>query len=276
MKLSEVIKMEIAGCDYTSPKKIRKCLIERIGIEVSISEIKAIQQTLQEEFEKENLKREAASSEITDAQLSFIRVKSKPIEFEDEMVKAIIEGRKKITRRISQFGKETKCKYGYSGDFLYVKENYFDARPFKNMPLFSKGPDFYYKADGSFIGEHKWNSNMPREAARIFLKITEVTFEKLLDISEEDAILEGVEHIPGLTSYWKHYSPTLSFSKEQLKDAGCPICKTAKASFFSFWRKLYGASSVELNDDVWVISFDIVQIRKGKSLLSKAIETYKK
>lgn len=197
--------------------------------------------------------------EAIDAQQAFMIEKSKPISFDDEMVPAIIQGRKKMTRRILPFCGETKCRYGYSGDFLYVKEIYFDARPFKNTPLFANGPDFYYKANGSFIGEHKWSSNMPREAARIFLKITQVTVENLLDISEEDAILEGVERIPGLQS-WKHYSPTLSFSKDKLKDGGCPVCKTAKASFFSFWRKLYGASSVELNDLVWVISFDILCI----------------
>lgn len=216
---------------------------------------------------------EIISKEALDAQLAFMRAKSKPISFDDEMVTAVIYGRKKMTRRILPFKKEIPCPYD-SGDFLYVKESYFDARPFKNNPLFANGPDFYYKANGSFIGEHKWSNNMPREAARIFLQITqEVTVERLLDISEEDAILEGVERIPGLQSSWKHYSPTLSFSKDQLKDGGCPVCKTAKASFFSYWRKLYGASSVECNDQVWVISFDI---RKGKSLYAKAIDSYRK
>lgn len=46
MKLSEVIKMEIANCDETNPSKIRKLLINKIGVEVSIAEIKSIKDEL--------------------------------------------------------------------------------------------------------------------------------------------------------------------------------------------------------------------------------------
>jgi hypothetical protein len=42
MKLSAVIKMEIANCNLTNPSKIRKYLIDKIGTEVPIGEIENI------------------------------------------------------------------------------------------------------------------------------------------------------------------------------------------------------------------------------------------
>lgn len=48
MKLSELIKWAVANCEETSPSKIREHLIDELGVEVSIAEIKNIQKTLQE------------------------------------------------------------------------------------------------------------------------------------------------------------------------------------------------------------------------------------
>lgn len=52
MKLSEHIKWAVASCEETDPSLIRKYLIKEHGVEVCLTEIKAIQTTLQKEFER--------------------------------------------------------------------------------------------------------------------------------------------------------------------------------------------------------------------------------
>lgn len=136
----------------------------------------------------------------------------KPILFNTEMVRAILDGRKTCTRRLVKFlhgenpqwtgyvkdgpmlynGKNEPCvrKAPYqSGDILYVRETW------------SEWTDGYiYKAwEGPFPqpGESavmKWHPSihMPKEAARIFLKITDVRIERLHDIDIDGIRNEGL------------------------------------------------------------------------------------
>lgn len=98
----------------------------------------------------------------------------KPILFNIEMVRAIMEGRKTVTRRA------VKLPY-HPGDILWVRETW-------------NGDwcDHYiYKADGGsakaagYAAEPKWRPSihMPREAARLFLRVTDVRVERLQDIN---------------------------------------------------------------------------------------------
>jgi len=136
----------------------------------------------------------------------------KPILFNQEMVKAILEGRKTVTRRlvkqkITQFlsGKPkiwVKNKYSsktdelkppyQSGDILYVRETWCNK---------TKNGKYAYKADKpekpgflqACYEDAKWHPSihMPKEAARIFLKVVDVRVEKVKDITEKEAIKEG-------------------------------------------------------------------------------------
>ena len=148
----------------------------------------------------------------------------KPILFNTEMVRAILDGRKTCTRRLvkpqpdekhtyplgfvtdSTEKKEVGCfgfgineyggsiqyakpPYGYApGDILYVRETWSEL---------SSG--YEYKADGENI-DHlgnmiKWRPSihMPKEAARIWLKVTDVRVERLQEITSEQISREGVE-----------------------------------------------------------------------------------
>lgn len=133
----------------------------------------------------------------------------KPILFSGPMVKAIFEGRKTQTRRVvkrNAYGRVERngkqwhiedldavkaCPYGVSGDRLWVKET------FQIVPTGHAGTMPIYRADGDQdrIVPGKWKPSifMPRTASRLTLEITGVRVERLQDISQSDAIAEGVE-----------------------------------------------------------------------------------
>ena len=140
---------------------------------------------------------------------------TRPILFITEMVKAILDGRKTVTRRIIKHNVdailhspyhdghpevsdkaliEKLCNSPYRpGDILYIRETWYED-----------GYRFMYRADYScteifFKGGHevklKWHPSihMPKEAARIWLKVTDVRVERLQDITEDGAKAEGAK-----------------------------------------------------------------------------------
>ena len=116
------------------------------------------------------------------------------------------------------FNPWVRCPYGKAGDRLWVKEN----------------------------------GQMPRKAARILLEITEVRIERLLDITPQDAQMEGIESVwhDEMTDahLWKDYSG---------KSNGHIF---ARMSYFSLWDNLKGAGSSKMNPWVWVIKFKVLTI----------------
>lgn len=159
-------------------------------------------------------------------------VKMKPILFSTDMVIAIKEGRKRATRRVIKFSEGTtgrlpdngfvgdepylfypggikRPKYK-KGDILWVRETWCELYEMDGNDQIIYGTEkYYYAADNpdfpftDFIrpdGTHKdypvWKPSiyMPKEAARIFLKVTDVRVEKLQDITSLQIIKEGAMH----------------------------------------------------------------------------------
>lgn len=166
---------------------------------------------------------------------------TKPILFNTQMVRAILDGRKSCTRRIvkPQWEECPNCKYvhneciydnlaenvycarcGYPlvperrapyqpGDILYVRETWerfecwnCDGDERGNCPKEPKKSVldktcgcYMYRATDEISGDAKWHPSihMPKEAARIWLKVTNVRVERLQDISGEDLIKEGID-----------------------------------------------------------------------------------
>jgi hypothetical protein len=150
----------------------------------------------------------------------------KPILFNTEMVQAILEGRKSVTRRLikpqpdidllreQQVYAPVNQMHGlikhiryltvqsyikhqapyHEGDILYVRETWNTHQEFyKNgAPVFEE-PHYIYKADGVFMPHWKPSLHMPKEAARIFLRVKEIRVERLQDITSEQAKAEGVD-----------------------------------------------------------------------------------
>lgn len=143
----------------------------------------------------------------------------KPILFNTDMVRAILDGRKSCTRRIikPQWEECPHCKYVHN-EYIYDKlaENVYCARcgyplvPERRAP-YQPGDILYvresyselsfgyvYKADGENI-DHlgnviKWHPSihMPKEAARIWLKVIDVRVERLQEMWASDVPKEGI------------------------------------------------------------------------------------
>ena len=145
----------------------------------------------------------------------------------------------------------------HKGDILWVRETW-QTTWNENKNRW----DTIYKADGGYWidddGIMKWKPSiyMPKKAARIFLEVTNVRIERLRDISEDDAIAEGVEsfnHGYGGSPVGVWYKDYI-YGKFNLKP---------NFSFKSLWKKINGEDSWNVNPWVWVYEFKQVHHPKG-------------
>ncbi|HBM2003981.1 TPA: hypothetical protein LUK53_004691 [Escherichia coli] len=201
-------------------------------------------------------------------------MKERGMIFNDEMVRAILEGRKTQTRRPVKnvradnclvIRKPTKkrngvythvmdapehglCPFGNVGDRIWVRET-FNAFWLDNdviqeikdgVSLASELCD--YKADYSDSSKpaEGWTPSihMPRWASRILLEITDVRVERLHDMSEADAKAEGA-----FPATYKITPPEAVY----------------RVGFGDIWRGIYGQENWLSNPWVWVIEFKRIQ-----------------
>ena len=233
-------------------------------------------------------------------------MKYHPIQFSDEIVRAIIEGRKTQTRRVVKWpiysvrhhgtrrvftcdmaDKVNAClermaagenvhphdtvvtKYGLPGDRLWVREAW-NVCPedqcipgeYTQVSHWNRSQRIVYRAtvpssthpDHPEWGEQRWRSSMlmPRWASRIELEVVSARVERLQDISEEDALAEGV--------------PCSAWDEEDWVDSdGYPTCgdqraKRAREEFVDLWESINGKKAPwASNQFVWRIEFKKVQ-----------------
>lgn len=180
----------------------------------------------------------------------------KPVLFNTEMVRAILDGRKTVTRRIIKPQPEGRpvpmtksgCWPGYfaiqgtakvvrlpflPGDVLWVRETWAE------MPY-----GFVYRADDEepegWDPDDRWRPSihMPRETARIFLRVKDVRVERLQDISldppgpDNQTVREGFKYLCDFIATWNN----------TIKSADLPV---------------YGWDA---NPWVWVIEFERIII----------------
>ena len=201
----------------------------------------------------------------------------KPILFNTDMVKAILDGRKSCTRRVvkpqptARYG--TQCiKPPYQqGDILYIRETWerfecwnCDGDERGNCPkepkksVLDKACGCYmYRATDEISGDAKWHPSlhMPKEAARIFLRVTNVRVERLRDITVEDALAEGMDKYIRLNGELDENSII--------------------TSFIGVWNSTIKKSNLDsygwnANPWVWVIEFE--RCDKPESIVNIAVK----
>lgn len=219
----------------------------------------------------------------------------KPILFNTEMVRAILDGSKTCTRRVikpqpdekntyplgfitdSTEKKEVGCfgfaanEYGSSiqyvkppyryapGDILYVRETVWQKIGYY-LDIDGETKPSWYNEFKYVASDEKpetgWNYSwakrpsihMPKEAARIWIKVTDVSVERLQDIDGKGCVKEGIE-------------------EEPLKDIGDEF---VKGMFHDLWDSIIKKSDLDrygwdANPWVWVIEFELCKKPKGEN-----------
>lgn len=170
------------------------------------------------------------------------------------------------------------CPYGAISRKLWVRETwqgplFDDMDAYRAEPADFNKPEFcQYAADGGPAPEFmtiddelvcRWRPSihMPRWASRITLEITSVRVERLQDISEADAIAEGVEPWGQSGRHgqkWNCPPHVRRFGAgDNVEDVGfdgCPV-KDPREAYRGIWAAINGPGSWEANPFVWAISF---------------------
>jgi len=139
-------------------------------------------------------------------------MKERPILFNTDMVRALLDGRKTQTRRVVKpqpymnhdsraQGNTNLCPYGQIGDRLWVRETWayvpktaYAQSTGVHQIINPNNPDMaaVYKAGWERCAPSwKPSIHMQRWASRLTLEVTDVRVERVQDISEEDAKAEG-------------------------------------------------------------------------------------
>lgn len=220
-------------------------------------------------------------------------MKEIPILYSTPMIQAKLEGRKFQTRRIMKVQPEedcyfemkllidvvgpavclidynsgeknpyVRCPYGRVGDVLWARETWSKI----HYEGVDPEPTYLYKADGVGVtGIWKPSIHMPKVASRIWERITDIRVERLRDISEEDAISEGVQentcdNPAACPSFGKHGGCCGEgewFNYLDKNQEGEP-CYSAVESYRTLWERINGPGSWDLSPWVWVIESEIL------------------
>lgn len=157
------------------------------------------------------------------------------------------------------------------GDRLWVRETWRTEIRNDGIKPSTLAPStpVYYEAGGgdeeampSCAGRTRVSIHMPRWASRLTLTVTDVRVQRLQDISEEDAIAEGIERVdrgaaaPDGLHGWRYYKPSI-FTFSDGENAVC--CKDPRGSFQSLWEIINGNAAWDLNPWITAITFTVEQ-----------------
>lgn len=142
------------------------------------------------------------------------------------------------------------CSIRYAlGEVLYIKEPLFKTTLTNELVYMY---DQNNQVREAFKGQWQNKLFMPASAARVFVKITSIKCERLLDISDTDCIAEGIELVDDIFKTYLDY-----------ENKGFQA--TAKRSFISLYRfaNKISAKKEIANLWVWVYSFEYLKNYKN-------------
>lgn len=204
-------------------------------------------------------------------------MKERPILFNGNMIRAILDGRKTQTRRVikpqPELGKPwnwwtvdpvkmdipiAMCPYGIPGDRLWVRETWTEIswtphKPAEMPPstqvIYRATPDTGWTTDTTWENAWHWRPSihMPRWASRITLEVTGVGVERVQAITDEDARAEGA-----VDDEWDEWY-------DDVRNYAIPGARIERPRdvFHTLWDSINAKSGYGWNDNPWVfvISF---------------------
>ena len=192
--------------------------------------------------------------------------------FSAPMVRALLAGRKTQTRRKAptrkvyphgqeygdDFYEEIREPIYAPGDRLWVREAWRADAFYDDLKPSAMGGEegVRYEADGKFgawtfapqkPGRLRPGMFMPRWSSRLTLTVTEVRVERLQEISEADAIAEGITQAQcgGMTG-WLDYAAASPIT--------APHFSHPKRSYASLWSTLHTKPGECWEDNPWVVA----------------------
>ena len=168
---------------------------------------------------------------------------------------------------VHELRRPCRCPYGEPGDRLWVRETWahenmphgpyqpgcavFYRADYMDDPL---GPDLERSPDGI---RRRWipSIHMPRAACRLELEVTGVRVERLHDISEADAVDEGIR----ISSWAKRSMACQGIYECQMPDGKTHFNDSAYELYRILWDQINGRGAWDANPWVWVIEFKRVK-----------------
>ncbi|HYE17982.1 MAG TPA: hypothetical protein VEA69_06040 [Tepidisphaeraceae bacterium] len=145
------------------------------------------------------------------------------------------------------------CPYGRVGDRLWVREKFTLPPGEKTSKWTQRAQDgVNYAANGDFYDDGRIvrsSIHMPRWASRLTLEVTDVRVQRVREISEGDAIAEGMKFLGGMAD---------NYDEAPWADPGDPAefaWRWARGAFAAAWKRINGDGSWESNPFVWAITF---------------------
>lgn len=162
-------------------------------------------------------------------------MRDRPILFSAPMVRAILDGRKTMTRRIYK----TCFNSWQVGDRIWVKETYLVAQDdsIDTKIIYAAtdpnllGIGFNYSVKCSSKTQLPlWKPSivMPRKYSRILLEITDIKRELLRDISENDAKREGFDDRQEFLDCFEEINPVLKGQNPEVLAIGFKVLEPSK------------------------------------------------
>ena len=179
--------------------------------------------------------------------------------FSAPMIRALRARSKTQTRR-------TAAPRWAAGDLLVVRENFQLLAPLDNQKpsIMMRQTPIHYMADGEApagYGKGRPSIHLPRIASRLTLRVQEVRAEPLLEISQADAVAEGVTIERVILGADCPGGVHREITGERAFYPDCPEegFEDAREAYFHLWDHINGEGASDANPQVFATTFEIIE-----------------